>query len=875
VHTLNSSSLRGNHEIPIDSPLNPRYYARNPMPDAPAKPYDVFLSHSHADAEPVEQLAQLLHSKAVKVWLDKWVLVPGQPWRQAMAKGIDQAASCAVCIGTKTPRGWFEEEIGRALNRQTQEPAFGVIPVILPGGDPSLVDGFLELRTWVIFKNAISDPNALYRLTCGIKGIAPGPGPDTALPKASSIFTVPLPKNPFFTERANELADLKASLEKTGSFALTGLGGVGKTQTAAEYAHRQRDKYQAVFWLRAETRETLFTDLTTLARLLKLPEADAQEQKLAVDAAQRWLDEDDNWLLILDNVNDLKTVDVLTRKARPQRHHVVVTQQAQATGAIASKKHLPSMSDETGALLLLRRAQRIAADADLSAANSADVASAKKISHEVGGLPLAIDQAGAYINQTGCGVSEYLDLLHDSMADLLDRRGDLDFEHRSVTATYTASLAELAKLNEAAAELMKGVAFLAPDAIPEEIFTEGATEFPEALQKEAANRLKWNDAIAAAFKFSLLERDAGNKTISVHRMVQAVAKAGMTLEDRAQWAERVVKAVSAAFPDPEFANWGACDRLLAHAQVCAALIEEYNLSSHAAGRLLNQAGYYLKDRARYAEAEQLYRRSLTIAEKAFGADSGEFALSLNNLAQLLQTTNRLADAEPLMRRALAIDEKSLGPDHPNVAIRLNNLAMLLHATNRLADAEPLMRRALAIDEKSLGPDHPNVAIRLNNLTPLLKATGRLADAEPLMRRAFQITEKSYGPDHPTVAIRLNNLGRLLYATNRLADAEPLMRRALQIDEGAYGPDHPDVARDLNNLALLLQATNRLAEAEPLMRRHLEIFLKFTRGTGHEHPHLRAAFGNYAILLQQMGYSDDQIRANLHDLAAKYGVSLDE
>ncbi|MGA8347256.1 MAG: tetratricopeptide repeat protein, partial [Isosphaeraceae bacterium] len=127
----------------------------------------------------------------------------------------------------------------------------------------------------------------------------------------------------------------------------------------------------------------------------------------------------------------------------------------------------------------------------------------------------------------------------------------------------------------------------------------------------------------------------------------------------------------------------------------------------------------------------------------------------------------------------------------------------------------------------------------------LRATNRLAEAEPLYRRALAIDERSYGPDHPTVA--LNNLAVLLQATNRLAEAEPLYRRALAIDERSYGPDHPTVALRLNNLASLLRATNRLDEAEPLSRRAVQILIQFGRGTGHEHPNLRAIQANYQAL----------------------------
>lgn len=145
----------------------------------------------------------------------------------------------------------------------------------------------------------------------------------------------------------------------------------------------------------------------------------------------------------------------------------------------------------------------------------------------------------------------------------------------------------------------------------------------------------------------------------------------------------------------------------------------------------------------------------------------------------------------------------------------------------------------------------------------------MAEAEPLYRRALAIDENSYGSDHPLVAIRLNNLGGLLEATNRLAEAEPLMRRVIAIFEKSLGPDHPNVATRLNNPAGLLQATNRLAEAELPMRRHLEIFLKFTRASGHPHPHLQAAFGNYARLLRRMGRSEEQIQATLHETAPEF------
>lgn len=137
--------------------------------------FDVFLSHAHIDAEIIEALAVKLEGEAgLRVWLDRWILIPGEHWQQEMARGLDQAKTCAVCIGQNTPKGWFREEIERALNRQTKDKSFRVIPVILPSGDPTVIDDFLELRTWVDFRNGIYDKYAFHVLVSGIKGMPPG-----------------------------------------------------------------------------------------------------------------------------------------------------------------------------------------------------------------------------------------------------------------------------------------------------------------------------------------------------------------------------------------------------------------------------------------------------------------------------------------------------------------------------------------------------------------------------------------------------------------------------------------------------------------------------------------------------------------------------
>jgi hypothetical protein len=185
--------------------------------------FDVFLSHPHTEAEAVELIGSKLADEAgLKVWLDRWILIPGQHWQQNLTRGLEQARTCAVFVGGSTPSGWFREEIERALNRQTKESGFRVIPVILPSGDRQLVEDFLELRTWVDFKNGLADADAFHLLVCGVRGVPPG-----RRIKAKTPYS-------------DELASLKAKLSRIRDLRLEKLIDEG---IALEYQRRLLDEH--------------------------------------------------------------------------------------------------------------------------------------------------------------------------------------------------------------------------------------------------------------------------------------------------------------------------------------------------------------------------------------------------------------------------------------------------------------------------------------------------------------------------------------------------------------------------------------------------------------------------------------------------------
>ena len=829
------------------------------MPDQ----FDVFLSHNSQDKPAVEDIAARLRSRGLTVWLDKHELRPGLPWQEGLEAGILASRSVAVFIGAGGLGVWEGPEMRTFLDRSRRE-SIPVIPVLLPGClDSPQLPLFLQAFTWVDLRKGVDDAG-MARLAWGITGASSNP-PRVSFQETppASPYYLPFPSlGPLFQGREAMLTRLREALVRTpagrataiAGKAVHGLGGVGKTRLAVEYAWKHAADYTAVLFVGAPSPAELRRNLAALCgrSVLDLPEQEAQEEEVREVAVLRWLTEHSGWLLILDNVDSedaAVAVDGLV--ARLYGGHVLLTGRLARWSAEIEAIELDVLSEAAAVRFLLARTQK---NRRKTEANKADAAT---LAHELGCLPLALEQAGAYIAERRLTLAAYRNewhAHHDRVLTWFDPR--VSHYPASVAVTWQTSFDRLAA---PARRLLERLAWLAPDPIPESLLD---VPVPDPAEPDPDPHA----ALAQLATWSLVARAAKTPTFTVHRLVQDVTRRSLGADPTTVPLVEALCWVNAAFTGDsrDVRSWPILDPLESHARAVVTYADDAGIAEPTV-RLMNNLGQLLDAKARFAEAEPLMRRALDIDEKSFGPEHPNVASRLNNLAQLLQDTNRLAEAEPLMRRALDIDEKSLGHQHPNVAIRLNNLAQLLRDTNRLAESEPLMRRALDIDEKRFGQQHQNVSRDLNNLAQLLKATNRLAEAELLMRRSLDIEEKSFGHQHPNVAIRLNNLALLLKVTNRFTEAEPLMRRALDIDEKSFGHRHPDVAIDLNNLARLLQDTNRLAEAEPLMRRHLIIFLDFTRRTGHEHPHLRAAFGNYRGLLRAMGKADAEIEAAIEAL----------
>jgi tetratricopeptide (TPR) repeat protein/DNA-binding XRE family transcriptional regulator len=742
---------------------------------------------------------------------------------------------------TKTPRVPLGDRLRRERERRhwTQEELAGRIDGSVP-----------SVSRWENGR-ASPQPEMLQKLTAlfGMPVEAWG----TA---RTRIWTVPYLRNLHFTGRERILTHLHALFSEQNivavsqTRAISGLGGIGKTQTALEYAYRYADEYDAVLWVRADAREALLAQVAGLAPLLGLPDRDEADQHLLAKAVKRHLETQAElvWLLIFDNVEDL----ALVKEFLPTRGNgaVLLTTRLHAVGTHIRKLELDTLTLEEGMQFLQTRLSAGRAQGN-EAFSSPERQAAERLCMLLDGLPLALDHAAAYIEERRCSLAEYVARYQQQRATFLQMRNRVDPEDYpdSVATTWLLSFQRVERASPLAADLLRVLAFLHPDAIPATLLLHGAAHLGTHLLAIVEQPALLQQAIDFAQRYSLIRHHPKPDVLSIHRLVQAVMYDGLEETVRRAWRERVMRAVNAVFPQVSPETWPQCERLLPQAVQVARWIEQQQVSGGDAGRLLFETASYLRYRGRYAEAEPLYQRSLHLREQALGAEHPEIATTLNTLGALYREQGKFAEAESLCQHLLRIWEQQAEPDHAQVVESLNTLAVICTSRGQFAEAEPLYLRELAICEQWLGPSHHDTARTLNNLGNLYSFQGRYREAEPLYLRALDIWERQLGPQNSRLAYPLHGLGALYHYQGKLAIAGPLYARALSIREQQLGPEHPQVAYLLTGLANLSQERGEYAEAESLYRRALRIWEEQGEET---HPESAGTLAGLAALCARVG-----------------------
>jgi tetratricopeptide (TPR) repeat protein len=649
--------------------------------------------------------------------------------------------------------------------------------------------------------------------------------------RVSPVWLVPHRRNRYYTGYEQTLQALYKALHTKKAAVLTqalsGLGGIGKTQLALEYAYRYRDGYTDVLWIGADSPTVLLSSLVEVVKKLGLPMMEPLDQQQVLSAFQSWLSTRRNWLLILDNVEDLAILDqIIPLEETRQQGHIVLTTRAQAVGTWANKITVDTMPETEGATFLLRRAKVIPRNAPLHTAAETDQEKALEITGELDGLPLALDQAGAYIEEAPSSLAEYLDLYREQRAALLDRRGIAASGHpESVTTTFTLSFTKVQKDQPAAAELLQLCAFFHPDAIPEALLVQGTSHLSPLLQSTVSNPIQFREALTTLSKYSLLNRNVSAKTLSTHRLVQAILRDMMDEAMQRQWAEQVVRVMVRAFALEGSDTWQNMERYAPHTLVCAEMIERLGLKDEMAATLLSRAGLYLRQRAGYTQAERFYEQALVFFEQLFGPEHPEVATVLNNRALVYQEQRRHAEAQHSFERALEILEKTYPPAHPDRARTMGNLAHCHWSQGHMRDALRIGQQAKILLERALGPQTLELASLLITLAAVYRDLGELQEAETLYQRGLAIQKQLLPPGHPSIALTFTGIATNQFLLHRYKSALDYNERALTMLKQTLGPQHPEVALCLFCLADTYMMLGDWKQAEEYNLRSLAIYEK--------------------------------------------------
>lgn len=410
---------------------------------------EIFYSYAHKDEPYLERLhihlSMLRREGFLTTWYDRQI-VAGTDWTQAIDTHLEQAAVILLLVSPDYLASdyCYAIEMQRALQRH-DAGVTRVIPLLLRPCDWSrapfarlqcLPRGGLAITLWDNEDLAWSDVTAGIRKAIETHPLVYASSSQVTHPP---LWNVPHRRNPVFTGREKILTDLAAALRTSQATALSqpqaisGLAGIGKTQIAVEYAYQYRHTYQCVIWTPADTYESLVSGYVAMASLLKLPEKETQDPQIMIQAVKTWLQAHGSWLLILDNADDLALVGEFVPSVFGG--HILLTTRAQSMGRIARRIEVDAMPQDVGALFLLRRVGLVAQNASLDAASSADEALARSISEELGGLPLALDQAGAYIEEVQCSLQDYQQRYRMRRTLLLKRRGGLVADHPEPVGT--------------------------------------------------------------------------------------------------------------------------------------------------------------------------------------------------------------------------------------------------------------------------------------------------------------------------------------------------------------------------------------------------------------------------------------------------------
>jgi len=704
-------------------------------------------------------------------------------------------------------------------------------------------------------------------------------GPAPASARVPQIWGNVPQRNKNFTGRSDILALLRDGLTSSSSVrvvlphALHGMGGVGKTQVAIEYAYLYSSDYDLVWWIPADQPPLVRASLAALAVRLGLPPATAsgiEGAAAAVLDALRQGTPFSRWLLVFDNADqpeDLK--DIIPQGPG----HVLITSRNHRWQSVVETVQVDVFTPEESIAFLTRR---IRGELDRDAADT--------LAAELGYLPLALEQAAALQTETGMPMEEYLRLLKDHTVSIMAEGKSADYP-LSMTAAWKLSVSTLEQYQAEAVELLRCCAFLGPEPIPRDLFPRGAHALRTPLRELLADPIRLARAIRELGRFALIRIDG--RTMTIHRLIQALLRDDLSPELQKQYREEAHLVLAAGAPHDPNDNqlWPLYAELVAHVAAPATAIEQsqtetvrrfavdmvrylYNSGDMGSAqsfaerfieawrpitaegdlqllRARRQLGNVLRSLGRYSAAYAEDEQIRSIAERVLG-ERDPFTLAVtNSFGADMRARGDFAAALDLDTASLAAHREVMGPEHLQTLRVANNLAVDYGLNSRYTDARDLHGDIYRARNESTEVPAQELLSSWGGLARALRLCGSFDAARDVGQDAHDYGVATLGPEHPrTLECAIDLSIALRRIPTSYADAEELARRVFEQSSRRFGPDAPLTLAAIVSLTNIQRTTSDFVAALDLSRKAAE---QYAALYGSDHPYYHGCLGNVALL----------------------------
>ncbi|MBD2197374.1 MULTISPECIES: tetratricopeptide repeat protein [Calothrix] len=618
-------------------------------------------------------------------------------------------------------------------------------------------------------------------------------------------------------EELQTLHELLQQNQQVAIAAIAGMGGVGKTELALQYAIQQRDSYQGgICWLLPKSGD-IGVQIVQFARIqLDLNPPEDLDFSAQVQYCFR------NWregevLLVLDDIADYREVKPYFTSLS-SRFKVLMTSRQQL-GRIATLS-LDVLQPEAALELL----KSILGKERFERENQRNPQVGLQLCEWLGYLPLGLELVGRYLaRKPDLSFAEMRRRLEKKRLEqpALNKPEPDMREQRGVLEAFELSWQELedAPCRGGVTPPLLGclLSLFAAAPIPWNLVEQCLPEEDgEDLEEIRDDKL---------LNLHLLQRK-GEGIYQLHPLLREFFQYKLTGLDKAEEFKhyfcRVMVAVAKDIPQtPTFEQINNFAPVIPHIAEVANNLIQYVSDDDLISPFFGNAKFYT-GQGLYDQAAPWFEQCLEVTKRRLGEEHRLVATSLNNLASLYDSQGKYSQAEPLYLQALELWRRLLGEEHPDFAQSLNNLASLYRSQGKYSQAEPLYLQALELTRRLLDEEHPDYATSLNNLASLYRSQGKYNQAEPLYVQALELRRRLLGEKHPDVASSLNNLASLYRSQGKYSQAEPLYVQALELRRCLLGEEHPNVATSLNNLAELYRSQGKHSQAELLYVQALEI-----------------------------------------------------